>query len=242
MKRSTILRFVLIALLLTTALWWTGRDATGPDRKSSAATGPGDRGGPVLPSAGKDGPPELATKHGDKPRDPALTGDAKDWSNRGGTIDGELPDVTRSQVRATVPAGHSMVIGGHPLADGTREFAMITPKWIEMPSGSKMVEMEVEMLHFDAEGIADAGLETLLTGERKSEQNAEVWTPEEVARTMESVKAGAARAKPKVVTTPGTPGRVRTGSGGEVQFELELSAGEAADGGFDLSSDLKRVD
>ena len=69
-----------------------------------------------------------------------------------------------------------------------------------------------------------------------------MWTPEEVARTMESVKAGAARAKPKVVTTPGSPGRVLTGSGGEVQFELELSAGEAADGGFDLSSDLKRVD
>lgn len=241
MKRTTILLLVLVALLLTALWWFGGTSQTGGRGSSEGADGPADQSGSAGPAATSDAGPALATRRGDKPRDPAAK-DAGDWSNRGETIDGEQPEVTRSQVRATVPVGHSMVTGGHQLPDGTREFAMITPKWMEMPNGGKMVEMEVELLHFDAAGVAGAGLETLVTGDRKSEQNAEVWTPEEVARTMESVNQEAARAKPRVVTSPGSPGRIQMGAGREVRFELELSASEAADGGFDLTSDLKRAD
>jgi hypothetical protein len=243
MKRSPILRLVLlvsVVLLLLTVFRWIGGDRG--RGSAEAPAGDRDRSVPGTSAGAPDAGPGLATKSGQEPRDPSAAQDAADWANRGGTVDGELPEVTRSQVRAAVPAGHSMVTGGHLLADGTREFAVITPKWIEMPSGSKMVEMEVGMLHFDAAGIAEAGLETLVTGDRKSEQNAEVWTPEEVARTMETVKGEAMQAKPKVVTTPGSPGRIQMGEGRELRFELELSATGATDGGFELTSDLKRVD
>jgi hypothetical protein len=241
MKRAPIFRLVLLALLLT-ALWWFGGASNPSGRGSSAGAAgqadPGDAPGAAAASATS---PALATRSADKPRDPAAK-NAGDWSNRGEAIDGEQPEVTRSQVRANVPVGHSMVTGGHQLPDGTREFAMITPRWMEMPNGGKMVEMEVELLHFDAAGVAGAGLETLVTGDRKSEQNAEVWTPEEFARTMEAVKGEAMQAKPRVVTSPGSPGRIQMGAGRAVRFELELSASEAADGGFDLTSDLKRAD
>jgi hypothetical protein len=157
-------------------------------------------------------------------------------------IDGDGPDVIRSQVRAMVPVGQSMVTGGHRLADGSHEFAVITPKWMETPNGSKMIEMEVELLKLDAAALMAAGLETLVSGERKSEQNAEVWTPEELARTMKDVDKAALQSKPRVIVSPGSPARITVGAGRGEQLNLELEASEAADGAFDLKSDLKRVE
>lgn len=157
-------------------------------------------------------------------------------------IDGESPDVIRSQVRGVVPAGHSMVTGGHPRADGSHEFTVITPKWMETPDGSKLVVMEVELLNLDLAGLKAAGLETLVTGERKSEQNAEVWTPDEVTRTMEPIDMAALQSKPRVIVSPGSPARITVGAEGGAKFELELSATEAVDGGFELVTDLKRVE
>ena len=135
-----------------------------------------------------------------------------------------------------------MVTGGHCLEDGSHEFAVITPKWLESPKGSKQVEIEVELLNLDAAGLTAAGLDTLVTPDRKSEQNAEVWTPEEVARTMKEVDPEALRSKPRVIVSPGSPARITVGGDGGVQFELDLSATETADGGFELSTDLKRVE
>lgn len=135
-----------------------------------------------------------------------------------------------------------MVTGGHPLADGSHEFAVITPKWLESPDGSKQVEIEVELLNLNAAGLKSAGLETLVTAERTSEQNAEVWTPEEVSRTMEDVDPASLQAKPRVIVSPGSPARITVGSKDGAGFELELSATETADGGFELSTDLKRIE
>lgn len=157
-------------------------------------------------------------------------------------IDGDLPEVIRSQVRALVPAGHSMVTGGHLLADGRREFAVVTPKWMELPGESKQIEIEVELLNLDDAGVKAAGLDTLLTGERKSEQNAEVWTPEELARTMKDVDQTALQSKPRIVTSPGLPATISLGTEPGAKFELEFFAREAADGGFELTTDLKRID
>jgi hypothetical protein len=239
MKRTSLLRLALLLIFLLIAMSWFGGTFLRFGQASSGiASDSVDQGGPENASSGTDYAPAFSSKR----RDPAATAAGVDWSNLGERIDGEKRDVTRSRVRAIVPAGHSMVTGGHLLPDGSREFALITPKWIDLPSGSRMVEMKVEMLHFDPASIAGVGLETLVTGERKSEQNAEVWTPEEVARTMGSERGGSVQAMPKVVTTPNSPGLVRMGAGRKVQFELELSASEAADGGFVLVSDLMRAD
>lgn len=157
-------------------------------------------------------------------------------------IDGDLPEVIRSRVRAVVPVGQSMVTGGHRLEDGSHEFAVITPKWMDMPGGQKLVEMEVDLIRLDAAGVKSAGLDTLVTGERKSEQNAEVWTPEELERTMEGVDRAALQSKPRVVTSPGSAARITVGTLQGQQLNLELEAVEMADGAFDLRSDLKRLE
>lgn len=157
-------------------------------------------------------------------------------------IDGDLPEVIRSRVRAVVPVGQSMVTGGHRLEDGSHEFAVITPKWMETPGGQKLVEMEVELIRLDAAGVNSAGLDTLVTGERKSEQNAEVWTPEELALTMEGVDRAALQSKPRVVTSPGSAARITVGTLQGQQLNLELEAAERPDGAFDLKSDLKRLE
>jgi hypothetical protein len=46
----------------------------------------------------------------------------------------------------------------------------------------------------------------------------------------------------RVIVSPGSPERVTVGSEGGGQFELGLSATETADGGFELATDLKRVE
>jgi hypothetical protein len=50
------------------------------------------------------------------------------------------------------------------------------------------------------------------------------------------------QSKPRVVLSPGSPARITVGSDDGVQLELELSADEAADGGFELATDLKRIE
>ena len=157
-------------------------------------------------------------------------------------IHGDSPEVIRSQVRALVPAGQSMITGGHRLEDGRHEFTVISPKWMEMPDGSKQIDVEIQLLNLDDAEVESAGLETLLTGERKSEQNAEVWTPEELARTMKDVNPTALQSKPRIVTSPGSPARITVGAERGAKFELEFSASEAAEGGFELTTDLKRIE
>ena len=186
--------------------------------------------------------PEAAgpAKHSDRrPRDEDAPEQAPAAA---GPIDDDAPGLIRSQVRAVVPAGHSMVTGGHRLADGSREFTVITPKWMETAGGAEMIEMEVETLQLDAAGVTAAGLDTLATEDRKSEQNAEVWTPEELARTMKDVDQTALQSKPRVVTTPGSPARITVASQSGAQFELGLSATGSAEGGFELTTDLKRIE
>lgn len=157
-------------------------------------------------------------------------------------IDGDSPEVIRSQVRGIVPAGHSMVTGGHPLADGSHDFAVISPSWLETANGSELIDIQVELLNLDAAGLKEAGLDSLVTADRKSEQNAEVWTPEELARTMKEVDVATRQAKPRVIVSPGSPARITVGTEGGLKFELELSATAAANGGFELSTDLKRIE
>lgn len=234
---------LLIAFLVTTGVWISKRGGssdgleTPADSRSAPQTSarpqPSSAADPSsVPSAGATTRSDRrkAQQEGDRPNDP------------GSLLDGNKADPIRALARGVVPTGHSMVTGGHLLADGSREFAVITPKWLESPSGSKQVEIEVELLNLDDAGLKSAGLETLLTAERTSEQNAEVWTPEEVSRTMEDVDPASLQAKPRVIVSPGSPARITVASKEGPGFELELSATEAADGGFELSTDLKRIE
>lgn len=238
---------LLLALLGSTAFRLL-RPGSGEIQNGALAEGGGTRSssGPAVASAEDPGMPAPGTaKHSDRRTvegDAPPPGPADDRFGAPDPIDGDLPEVIRSQVRALVPAGHSMVAGGHLLADGSREFTVITPKWMELPGGSKQIEMEVELLTLDEAGVKSAGLDTLLTGERKSEQNAEVWTPEELARTMKDIDQAALDSKPRIVTSPGSPAKITLGTAGKASFELGLSANGTADGGFELTTDLKRID
>jgi hypothetical protein len=234
---------LLIAFLLSTGVWLSQRGDSDdglkarPERSAGQPTAAGQHPSP----AADDSTPRSAgpTKRSDRGR-PNEGGDRP--NALGNPSAGDLTDPIRALARGVVPAGHSMVTGGHPLADGSHEFAVITPKWLESPNGSKQVEIEVELLDLDEAGLKSAGLETLVTAERTSEQNAEVWTPEEVSRTMEDVDPASFQAKPRVIVSPGSPARITVGSKDGGGFELELSATETADGGFELSSDLKRIE
>lgn len=236
---------LLIAFLVSTGVWISkrGGSSDGLEARSNPQTG-------QLPDSGASPSPSPTADHSTLPSagptkrsDRRKTTDGSDRPNDpGNPLDDEKADPIRALARGVVPAGHSMVTGGHLLADGSREFAVITPTWLESPNGSKQVEIEVELLNLDDAGLKSAGLETLLTEERKSEQNAEVWTPEEVSRTLENVDPATLRSKPRVIVSPGSPARITVASKEGLGFELELSATEAADGGFELSTDLKRIE
>lgn len=236
-----VLLLALLVLLGTTAFWLLRPgERPGNDGPMSGAPEAGSE--TVAATASADDAPESAgpAKHSDRRARPGER--PEDAPAAAGPIDDDAPDLIRSQVRAVVPAGHSMVTGGHRLADGSREFTVITPKWMETAGGAEMIEMEVEMLRLDAAGVTAAGLDTLATEDRKSEQNAEVWTPEELARTMKDVDQTALQSKPRVVTTPGSPARITVASQGGVQLDLGLSATGSAEGGFELTTDLKRIE
>lgn len=234
---------LLIAFLVTAGVWISKRGGSGAGLEASAdsrsAPQASARPQPTSAADPSPGPSAGATKRSDR-RKAGQEGDRP--NNPGSLLEGNKAGPIRALARGVVPGGHSMVTGGHLLTDGTREFAVITPKWLESPDGSKQVEIEVELLNLDDAGLKSAGLETLLTEERKSEQNAEVWTPEEVSRTMENLDPATLRSRPRVIVSPGSPARITVASKEGPGFELELSATEAADGGFELSTDLKRIE
>jgi hypothetical protein len=59
---------------------------------------------------------------------------------------------------------------------------------------------------------------------------------------MEHIDMAALQSKPRVIVSPGSPARITFGADGDAKFELELSATEAVDGGFELVTDLKRIE
>lgn len=149
-------------------------------------------------------------------------------------------EIASSAVHTVIPAGHSMVTGGYVTEDGRHEFVVLTPKWLETPSGGKQIMVESTILNVGQEALLSTGLNSLVTGEQKTLQNAEVWTPEDVTRTLSDTKGLDLLSSPSIVITPGTSAQVRMG-GGKTSFMLDLSAGEASEGGFELKSEIKRV-
>lgn len=148
--------------------------------------------------------------------------------------------VGSSAVHTIIPLGHSMVTGGYQTEDGHHEFVVLTPKWLETPSGKKQIQLETKILNVDQEALLSTGLNSLVTGEQKMQQNGEVWTPEDVAQTLTDTKGLSLISSPSIVVSPGGAAQVRMGND-RTSFALDLTASEASDGGFELKSEIKRV-
>ena len=160
-------------------------------------------------------------------------------------LEADGPEVASSVVHALIPEGKSMVTGGYVTADGSFEFSVVTPQWINNPGGGKAVEMNVKILKVNEEGLARTGLKSLVVPGRKTVQNAEVWSPEDVAKNLdEPVDGVGLTSTPRAIAMPGSPAEISTGSTDAVEgffYSLVIEAKEAAGGGFELTSDIKHV-
>jgi hypothetical protein len=214
---------VILVFLIAITIWWLRSDPTVPNPSSKNAE---------TSSNGTTSSQSLASGETDRPSQRVRRPDLP-------KAEGEV--IASSAVHTRIPLGHSMVTGGYVTKDGHHEFVVVTPTWLETPSGEKQIMVKSTVLNVDQEALVSTGLKSLVTGEQKSLQNAEVWTPEDVTRTMSDTKGLNLLSSPSVVITPGSSAQVRIGNG-KASFMLDLEASEAPDGGFELKSEIKRVE
>ena len=177
-----------------------------------------------------------------RPRAETRGNSQKVLEERARKIEEDSPEVIRSVVHTVLPAGHSMVTGGHVLANGDREFAVITPKWIDGPAGSpREAILETCVVRMNPQELRDSGLDSLATSETKSSQNAEVWTPGDVEQVTRSPSVDRLTS-PTLSTRPGMPATIRIGTPETGVFQLTLEVVEAADSGSEIKSDMRRVE
>lgn len=222
---------ILLLLMAVTIWWWQSEKPVAPSAGSEAVTNP--KGMQSSPSSTPEekGPPSARGKRPDLPKGssgPALP-----------EIQGEV--MASSAVHTRIPLGHSMVTGGYVTEEGHHEFVVVTPTWLETPSGAKQLMVKSTILNVDQEALVSTGLKSLVNGEQKTQQNAEVWDPDDVTRTLTDTKGLNLLSSPSVVITPGSSAQVRMGNG-KASFMLDLVGDKAPDGGFELKSEIKRVE
>jgi hypothetical protein len=232
--RSSPLRtaaVILLLLMTVTIRWWQVDKAAVPS--SIMQTKGSESGMQSTPSstAEEEGSPSVRGKRPDLPKSGLGAGLPE--------IQGE--EIASAAVHTRIPAGHSLVTGGYQMGDGHHEFVVLTPKWLETPSGKKQIQLESRILNVNEEALLSTGLNSLVTGEQKTIQNADVWTPEDVTRTLTDAKGLNLLSSPSIVVNPGGSAQVQIGNT-QTSFTLDLVASEAPDGGFELKSEIKRVE
>lgn len=153
------------------------------------------------------------------------------------------PELASTRVHTLLAAGQSLVTGGYAMADGSYEFALVTPAWVTAPNGERQVKTEIKVLRLEEKALMATGLSSLVTPERKTQQNAELWSPHDVRKTLESGQGIDLMTAPGIVMAPGIPAQFRVGSSeaGNL-FGMEIVGAEGPDGGFDLKVEMKRID
>ncbi len=214
---------VILVFLIAITIWWLRSDPIAHNASSKNADTSSNGTTSLSPLAsGETDRPSQRVRRPDLPK-----------------AEGEV--IASSAVHTRIPLGHSMVTGGYVTKDGHHEFVVVTPTWLETPSGAKQIMVKSTILNVDQEALVRTGLESLVNGEQKSLQNAEVWTPEDVTRTLTEPKGLNLLTSSSLVVTPGSSAQVQIGSG-KTSFTLDLEASEAPDGGFELKSEIKRVE
>jgi len=220
---------ILLLLIAVTIWWWQVGRIDVPSPNQQATTDQNSTQSSPSSTAEDKGQPSIRGKRPDLPK----TGSASGLPE----IQGE--EIANSAVHTLIPVGHSMVTGGYQTEDGHHEFVVLTPKWLETPSGKRQIMLESKILNVDQEALLSTGLNSLVTGEQKTQQNGEVWTPDDVTRTLTDTKGLNQLSSPSMVVNPGGSAQVRMGNEKTV-FTLDLVASEAPDGGFELKSEIKR--
>ncbi len=233
MRSSPLRTAAVILLLLTTVTirWWQVDKAAVPS--SIMQTKGSESGMQSTPSSAAEekGSPSVRGKRPDLPKSGMGAGLPE--------IQGK--EIASAAVHTRIPEGHSMVTGGYQTEDGHHEFVVLTPKWLESPSGIRQIRLESRILDLDQSALVSTGLNSLVTGEKKTLQNAEVWTPEDVSRSLTDPKGLNQLSAPSLLLNPGGSAQVWIGNEKTV-FTLDVVAGEAPDGGFELKSEIKRVE
>lgn len=229
---KTVAAVILIGLLATGIATYPWENASPTPPRVSSAGGPPDRLGVLRQEENTVG--GVLPSSAVRPKRPKLAG--RTASN---ASDEELADDLISEVDTAIPVGSSLVMGGQATADEGRSFFVITPEWIKDEDGSKAAKIVCRMLTLDSEDVAQAGLGTLLTDERKLQQNAEIWSAEDAEKTFAVVKQGAMTTAPTVMAGLNQPASVEIGTFQKF-VKLEMQVSETAEGGFQLKSVAKK--
>lgn len=153
------------------------------------------------------------------------------------------PELINSTVRTVIAEGHSVVAGGYLLADGSREFVVLTPTWTgEQVGGKRAVAVTIKLLKMNQQQVSEADLASLATDETKSRQNAEDWLNEDVEKTLKTVGAEVVMTAPSVTQLAGQKASVSWGSVSGEGFNLDVVTDTAPEGGFNLDFQIKRAE
>lgn len=228
---SRTVTLILLLLIAVTIWWWQLEKVVVPSSTGHAGTNQNGMQSSPSSTAEENGPPSARGKRPDLPKTGSTTGLPE--------VQGE--EIASSAVHTRIPAGHSLVTGGYQMGDGHHEFVVLTPKWLETSSGKKQIQLESRILNVDEKALLSTGLNSLVTGEQKMQQNGEVWTPEDVTRTLTDTAGLNLLSSPSIVVNAGGSAQVQIGTT-QTSFTLDLVASEAPDGGFELKSEIKRVE
>ena len=239
MKANSTRQILLLAvLLLLVALWWTRRGASMDANQALAVESHRTHASGSNFSESE----TEASGPAKRPKRPLLEKKPEHAGDEGGLderLDQDGPDVLSTEVHTLLPAGHSMMTGGFLMADGRRGFAVLTPKWVNSPDGgNRMIEVKARILAVDDKGLAATGLSSLATNDTKLKQNAEIWTPEDVDRSLKPTEGVEFISSPTIMSSPGQEGTISMGSE-STGLRLKLETSEGTDGGFEMKSELK---
>ena len=149
-----------------------------------------------------------------------------------------------SSLHTRIPKDSSIMTGGYEMKNGKFEFTMITPKKVISPDGTEMVQMKVLSFQLGSEAIYELGLSDLVTDKQDSNQHAEIWSKDEVAKTMSDMPDhdSSITSAPTIITKSSKNFQISMGSKNGESYELTGTAYNVENEETEIKVRIERVE
>lgn len=142
---------------------------------------------------------------------------------------------------APLQPGESLVLGGWPMDDDRRGYAIVTPQTVVEPDGTERVVMESRVLAIPNDALADAGLQEIVVEHGQAERYGVTDGPttQELLDRIAALDGVRILGTPNLAATPGEEAQMHAESFGGDNVHIYLRPGFATNGaGYDLEFDF----
>lgn len=149
-----------------------------------------------------------------------------------------------TSLHTRIPKDSSIMTGGYKMKNGRFEFTLITPTKVILSDGTEAIQMKVLSFKLEADATDQLGLSDLVTDKQDSSQHAEIWSKDDVAKTMSDLPnhKSTISSAPTIIAGSSKKFQISNGSNNGESYELTGTAYNVENEETEIKIRIERVE